>query len=294
MLHQFCFIEMKNLDLNRNWVLVLSVVLQLLVAPSVWAQKNTNLLIKSVFHGPKEFYFSWGYHRNWYSKSDLHFRKGLGNEFAGEADYINFTVYEAKAKDRPDFDGIKDVANITVPQCNARLGFTNKRTGWGLELIYDHAKYVVQDFQNVSVKGNIHGKQVDTFMQLDPHKFIHLEHTDGANYWMLNLTKQFTLIQINKNVKLSNMLKLGGGINLPRTDVSLFGKRNNNNFHIAGYVLGFENALRFNLGKYIYSELAAKYAFVYFTNAIVDKAAHTFVTHKYHSAMAFVNLGVSF
>lgn len=250
--------------------------------------------IKNTFAGSKKYYFSWGYNRDWYSKSDLNLRMGLGNEKKNQKDFFNLTVHDAIAKDRPDFDKILSLKSFTVPQFNARLGIIFDKSKWGIEICYDHAKYVVQDYQQVRVTGNLHGKEIDTSMVLDPVQFLHLEHTDGANFWMVNITKSVNLSPMRSFFNIQNMSKIGFGTLLPRTDVTFLGVRRDNNFHIAGYVAGFENAVQLNAGKHLYAEISGKYAFAYYTNALINKENETYVTHKFHTLMAFLNLGYRF
>src|SRR5689334_396811 len=110
----------------------------------------------------KQFYFTWGYTRAAYSKSTLHFRNVSHNynEETGRYDDYDFTVYNATAHDRPDFEGIKNPINITIPQFVFRLGITLNEK-WGLELNYDHTKYIVDDHQRVHVKGVFDQRAVD-------------------------------------------------------------------------------------------------------------------------------------
>lgn len=255
---------------------------------------NFPILLKSTFKSSKTYYASWGYNKDWFSKSDLNLRMGLGNKYAERADYFNLVIHDAKAKDRPDFDKITNLQTVTVPQFNARIGFVSKQTNFGLEICYDHAKYVVTDNQTLRVTGQFHGNTVDTVMKIDPSNFLHLEHTDGANFWMCNLTKTFKLTPTYRFFQLHNMVKAGGGILIPRTDVTFLGNRKDNDFHIAGYVFGVENAIQLGLGKHFYTEVSGKYAFAYYTNALINKAQETYITHKFHTLMAFVNVGMRF
>lgn len=108
------------------------------------------------------FYLLWGYNRDWYAKSNIRFRNiGDPNQRNSTGNY-DFTIYNAVAHDRPDFDRIKDVVNFTGPQFNFRIGyyFNNKRDQ-GIEISYDHAKYVVDDWQTVRITGQIFGSYID-------------------------------------------------------------------------------------------------------------------------------------
>lgn len=232
----------------------------------------------------KQWYFSWGYTRAKYSKSTLHFQNNSNkyNEFTGKNDNYDFTVYDAVAHDRPDFDQIYDVINITIPQFVTRLGysFNNK---WGIEINYDHTKYVVNDYQKVRVKGQVNNNYFDQDTILDPSNFLHFEHTDGANFWMVNAVRRISLFKPNKNFEASWVLKPGAGIVFPRTDVTLFGERLNNNWHVAGWIVGFESGLRMEFFKYGFFEFVGKGSFADYTACLVlgkgnGKARHHFFT----------------
>ncbi len=244
--------------------------------------------------GPKTYYASWGYHRNWYSTSDINLRMGLGKRYVERPDYTNLIIQNARANDRPDFDKIHNLSTLTVPQFNARIGFVADYSGWGFELSYDHAKYVVKDYQTLHVSGYLNGKSLDTQMLIDPATFLHLEHTDGANFWMCNFTKTISVTSPVRKIRIRNMSKIGGGAVVPRTDVTFLGKRIDHNFHLAGYVLGIENAILLHIRKHFYTELSGKYAFAYITNALLNKSQNMYITQRFHTLMAFVNIGYCF
>ena len=83
--------------------------------------------------GKGTIYFSWGYNRDYFTKSDIHFKD------SGSGDY-NFTLYDLKAKDR---SGLKDLlkTTIAIPQYVYRLGYYfNNKKDLGIEINFDHAK----------------------------------------------------------------------------------------------------------------------------------------------------------
>ena len=85
-------------------------------------------------------YLQWGYNRDWYTRSDLHFSNGSK---------YDFTVHKVKAEDKPDFSGFRtNPLDITIPQNSFRIGFfLNKKKTHSIELNKDHTKYVVTDYQ---------------------------------------------------------------------------------------------------------------------------------------------------
>ncbi len=229
-------------------------------------------------------YGSWGYNREWYSKSDIHIKNdGDINQQNANGNY-DFTIHDAKASDRDDFDQIVDVGNITIPQFSFRIGYMfNDKHDLGIELNYDHAKYIVNDYQNLRVTGQIFGNPINDNVVINPKSFLHFEHSDGANFWTINLVKRKQIYNAQSGkFRFSAIGKVGPGIVFPRTDVTLFGTRVNNKWHIAGYFLGLEVGPRIEVYKYFFAEWTAKVGYANYTNSLVlentAKANHKFTT----------------
>lgn len=234
-------------------------------------------------HGKGTFYLTWGYNLDWYSKSDLHLK---GNDFGG----YDFTLYDAKAHDKP---GLKYVfgSAISIPQYVYRAGyFFGDKHDLGIEIAFDHTKYIMTNNQNLHLKGNINGTYYDqdTLVGKD---FLMFEHTNGANFLMANLMKRYCLLSsASKNHRLQLILKAGGGLVIPRTDVTIFGNRLDNKFHIAGYVFGVDVGFRYDLMKYFFVETSLKGAFANFTNVLTvgdGRAHHHFFAGEYIFAAGF-------
>ena len=232
------------------------------------------------------FYAGWGYNKDWFSKSDLHFKNTTGeyNPNTGRYDNYDFTIYGAKAKDRT---GFKDIlrTDLTIPQYVYRIGyFFNKKQNFGIEINFDHVKYVMIDYQTLHVKGMINGQYIDQDTLIRPDNFLHFEHTNGANFMMLNFMKrQLLLSSKNQRHQLNAIAKIGAGIVIPKTDVFLFGQEVDNCFHIAGYCAGIETGFRYEAFKHIYLEYTGKGAFSNYTNVLVigsGKANHYFWTFE--------------
>lgn len=253
-------------------------------------------LIKCFFSQTKErgnLYFGWGYNRDWYSKSDIRLQNNNPQLINGKYYTYDFTVIDATAKDRPDFDRIKDVVNITVPQFSFRIGYYFKsKKDIGIELNYDHAKYVVNDYQKVRVKGQINGEYFDKDTILDPQTFLHFEHTDGANFWMMNFIKRWKLIETeNKKNNIGLILKPGFGIVYPRTDVTIFGNRINNEWKISGIIGGIEAGIRAEFLNNGFIEFTGKAAYANYINAITQGKGYGKASHKFWAFEAILILG---
>ena len=227
---------------------------------TVFAQQKHRLL--------SGMYLQWGYNTEWYTKSNIHFTMPNGT---------NFTLHNARALDRPDLDAIyKKPKDISIPQYNYRIGFyLNNKHSRAIELNFDHAKYIVTDWQRVHVTGTIDGKPVNGDSTLNPQTFLHFEHTDGANWLHINYVHQQTLL-MKKNSKspLINFIwKAGAGINIPRTDFTWRGDRLNNDFHVAGYNISVEAGARIYPLKKIFFEFTGKTGYVKYLNALSNSTA---------------------
>lgn len=237
---------------------------------NIQAQKKNRLL--------SGMYIQWGYNTEWYTRSNIRFT--MPNR-------TDFTLHKVKATDRPDLDAVyKKPGDISIPQYNYRIGFyLNKLHTRAIEVNFDHAKYIVTDFQKVKVTGIIDGKPVNGDSILNPQTFLHFEHTDGANWLHINYVHQKTLLlkRDNKNPLINFIWKAGAGINIPRTDFTWKGDRLNNNFHIAGYNISAEAGVRIYPLKKIFFEFTGKSGFVRYVNALSNsndikgiRAKHSF------------------
>lgn len=259
---------------------------------------------KPVFFGKSSllksnFYFSWGYARCAYSKSTIHL-KDLSGSYYPETErshYYDFKLVKATAHDRPDFDRIEDVINITIPQFVSRLGYYfKKRPDMGIEINYDHAKYVVTRYQTVRVKGQIDGKPIDKDTVLNPDNFVHFEHTDGANFWMFNFLKRWHVFSSAKpnRVLVSAITKTGGGFVYPRTDVTIFSTNLNNRWHVAGWVAGVETGLRAEFFKHLHLELTAKGVFADYRKVLLLGEGGGTASHHFFAGELIGTLGFQF
>ncbi len=241
------------------------------------------------------FYGTWGYNRWDYTKSTIHFKNtGTPNYTDPAHSPYDFTIYNAVAHDSPDFNQIKDVVNITVPQFSVRLGiyFNNERDE-GFEINYDHAKYVVDD-QKVHIQGTILGQvqNKDTMLALP---YFHFEHTDGANFWMGNYIKRWKFFKSkNGNNSIGWMIKPGIGVVIPRTDVTIFSNRLNNRWHMAGFIGGFETGIRANLFKHLCIELTGKAAYADYLWCFVQYKGNGNANHTFGTIGAILSVGYQF
>jgi hypothetical protein len=257
------------------------------------AQENSTIPIKTKRGG--SIYLSWGYTRAWFSKSDIHFvdKSNTYHDATGRTNNYDFTIYDAKAHDRPDFDRLHDVVNFSVPQFAYRVGYYfNNKADIGIEGSFDHTKYIVTDYQRVRIKGHFNGEYVDKDTVLDPASFLHFEHSDGANFLCFNLVKRWKLYNPSKYFNCGWVVKPGMGMVIPRTDVTLFGERLNNDFHIAGYIFALETGIRVEFLRNGFFEFVAKGSFADYRRVLVLGKGNGKANHHFFTAQLTAQLGL--
>lgn len=227
-------------------------------------------------------YLSWGYNRDIYSKSTIRFQNH-------SSDNYDFTFLDAKAHDKPDFDNIGPIEGLTIPQYNLHLGYLLNKNNIGVELSWDHLKYVVTDFQIMRVTGQIRGRQIDKDTLVTPD-FVHLQHTNGNNYLMLNLVKKHSLIK-QKNCELSLFSKAGIGILYTFTISSILGSNDPGHFKNQGYVAGITVGPRFDFCKYFFLQANMQGAFANYTSTEIGADRKGKVTHHFFSGYMALEFG---
>lgn len=269
-----------------------ALILVTIICQSSFSQ-NDSIKIKTKKGG--SVYLSAGFTRVWHGKSDIHFSDNSNkyHEATGKYNNYDFTVYGVTAHDRPDFDKIPDVVNFTVPQFAYRLGYYfNNKSDVGVEINYDHTKYIADDYQRVRIKGHFNGQYVDKDTTLTPKDFLHFEHSDGANFLLFNFLKRFKFFERSDKVNVGWVTKAGLGMVIPRTDVTLFGERLNNDFHIAGWMAGVETGLRTEFLRHAFFEFVAKGNYADYVNVLVLGKGNGKANHHFFSYQLTAQLGV--
>ena len=203
------------------------------------------------------------------------------------------------ASDAPTtFDGFETYFNpllFSIPQFNLHAGYFIQ-DNLSLSIGWDHMKYVVDDFQNSHITGNILGqvsnpgfavnpRYVGNFSNapivIDPTDFVDYEHTDGFNFAAVELDHYATLWRAGKtNVQLDWVNGVGIGVVVPRSDVRLFTVGQNNFWNLAGAGASIKSGLRLNLTHLLFLETTLKGGYtdlwdVHTTGRSEDKASQS-------------------
>ena len=210
----------------------------------------------------REFFVSWGYNGDSYTKSDLHITQpSLGNDF---------TLADVRARDSKPWTNIFG-HSLTVPQYNVRFGmFFNER--WGVEVAHDHIKWIVREDQQVRMTGTLNGATVDTQLTLTPN-VLRYQLNNGANPLFVNLIRRVRLRgEPRRTGYIAFLAKAGGGFANPHTENVLFGEPNDKGFQFfQGWNMDAVAALRMNVLKRFYLELEEKVLYARYFGLKVDR-----------------------
>lgn len=223
-----------------------------------------------------EFYFSWGYNKDWYTKSNIKVDQPSLNN--------HYTFESITGHDHPGWDDAILTKDISIPQYNYRIGLIfNKEKGWGAEINFDHTKFIFADGQQAHMKGTFQGRSVDSTVVFSEANGDYYYLNNGANFLLFNIVKRWHWFgKHNPNFKLDAFAKFGVGPVIPHVQNSFFGKANNAGFQLGGWNTGLEGTLRATFFKYVYLEYNNKIDYARYSNLKVYEgtAKHAFGTYE--------------
>ena len=223
----------------------------------------------------KEVYLSWGYNKEWYTRSSVHVSQpSLGNDY---------TMEHVRGHDHPGWDeGLFNKA-LSIPQYNYRLGFLlDEKRGWGFEINFDHTKFIIAD-QNVRIKGLMNNHPVDTAVAFNEGNGFYYYLNNGANFLLFNVTKRWHLLATrDEKVKVDGFAKFGVGPVIPHTQNQLFGQSNHPGFQLGGWNTGAEGVIRATFFNAFYLEYSNKLDYARYSglNVYEGKAHQAFGTYE--------------
>lgn len=223
-----------------------------------FAQEPSEKAEKYTAHNKGKFFVSWGGNRDRFSKSDVRF---WGNGY-------DFTIKDMAAHDKPKgfhCDYINP-ARMTIPQTNFRLGYFIS-DHYSVAIGIDHMKYVMTTDQVARVSGFINlsntsegavfnGTYSNTPTVLSKD-FLEYEHTDGLNYVHAEISR-FDDISSIFNIGNTDKFQInitegiGGGMLYPKTNATLLGKDQHDDFHVSGYGVSAKAGLNLTFFKHFY------------------------------------------
>ena len=232
-----------------------------------------------------EFYFSWGYNTEWFTKSNV---KVNQPELANDYQFHQITGHDHKGWD----EGLTHLA-LTIPQYNYRIGyFFDRIRGLGFELNFDHTKFIIADGQMANVKGRLGGRQVDTSVLFSHANGFYYYLNNGANFFLFNFVKRWKTYETKDGkFRLDLLGKAGIGPVIPHVQNSLFGQLNEQGFQFGGWNVGVEGTVKATFFKYAFLEYCVKADYARYSGLRVYKgtASQAFGTFE-----MILNLGVTF
>lgn len=231
-------------------ILVLALTPMFTTAQSSWKNKK-----QKISHAQGTLFGYWGYNRSAYTKSNI--------RFAGPG--YDFTMNGAVAHDNPSpvSSGYYwDLASITVPQFNARVGYYF-RHHWAISFGYDHMKYIFQDKNEVTLSGEIDagvdnvtnwsGVYSSEPIVTDRNTF-HYENSDGLNYLRLELMRTDMLVAFGEKDQfaISSNVGVATGTILSFNDFDFAGTKSVRTISMSGYGLSAHASLRFEFFRHVF------------------------------------------
>lgn len=231
-----------------------------------------------------EFYFSWGYNKDWYTHSNVHINQpSLGN---------NYTFVNIKGHDRPGWDKYFLSQQLTIPQYNYRIGYIfNKEKGLGFEINFDHTKFIFAD-QQARIKGTRNNKPIDSIVNFNATNGFYYYLNNGANFLLFNIVKRWHYYKTkNEKIKIDGFGKAGIGPVIPHVQNAFFGQPNDAGFQFGGWNIGVEYAIRGTFFKHIYLEFANKLDYASYSGLQIyeGKARQSFGCYEW-----ILSLGTTF
>lgn len=236
-----------------------------------------------------EFYFSWGYNKEWYTKSNIKVKQPeLGNDYK----FVNITGH-----DRPGWDeGNLLKIPISIPQYNYRIGyFFNKKKGLAFEINFDHTKFIAAE-QNARIVGKLNNRPVDSIVAFTEPNGYYYYLNNGANFLLFNIVKRWGLHESkNGNFKVDALGKAGIGPVIPHVENSFStlggSKPNDPHFQIGGWNVGVEGTITATFFKTVFLEYCNKLDYASYSGLSIYKGT---VNHSFGTYEWILNLGITF
>jgi hypothetical protein len=246
-------------------------------------------------------YLMGGYHRDWYSKSDIHLKGNYSNDAnvpeAARGKEYEFIMLSADAVDKPEVSNI-DEWDVNLPQFYYKLGylFYNEDI-LGIELGFDQLNYKMKPDQVLRVQGVMFDSttnyvdSVDRDMRVGDN-FVSYEHS-GLNYLMLSFVRGMHLWRTRTEMhSLQCLVKPGAGIAFPHTLISVYGQHMKQDYHVAGFVAALEASVRYVYAEQVFIETGAKASYVNLSN--IKMVEGTTAHQTFTSLQWMVSIGYLF
>jgi len=265
------------MSLRYLYLLLLGALLSLNVSGQTTKKEHKKNRNRSV-------YLSWGYNQEWYTNSNLHIQQdALGNSY----DLEHIRAHDHKGWN----DGVLNKA-FTIPQYNYRIGYYfNAKQDLGIELNFDHTKYVVENGQTVLVTGKINHAPISENVTFSEANGFYYYLNNGANFFLFNIVKRMGLYTSHdNNLRVDLIGKAGIGPVVPHVQNSLFSQANTPHFQFGGWNMGQETVIRATIMKYAFIEFSEKTDYARYSNLKIYQgtARQSFGTIELIGSIGFI------
>ncbi|MCW3087681.1 MAG: hypothetical protein JWQ78_1067 [Sediminibacterium sp.] len=230
-----------------------------------------------------EFYFSWGYNKEWYTRSNVTVDQPSLNN--------HYTLRNVHSHDHPGWDEGLFSIPISIPQYNYRFGyFFNKKKGLAFEINFDHTKHIIRDGQQVHLTGTLNKRTVDTTINFSEANGFVYYLNNGANFLLFNIVKRWDWYESRSgNFRVDALGKAGIGPVIPHVQNIFFGKANEDGFQLGGWNMGVEAAVRATFAKHVFLEFSNKLDYARYSNLKVYEgtARQAFGTYELVLSVGF-------
>lgn len=206
---------------------------------------------KKISSAKGTFWAAWGYHRSFYTDSDLHIKDSKSD----------FTLRNAQASDDPGnkFSDYFDFSKSFKPQFNLRAGYYYMDR-YAFSLGYDHMKYILDDGNQVLLDGYVDSTLNNAIWSGNyKNKAVVTNRTDfhyqnnGLDYIRLELNRTDKLYQSHsKYFAISSHFGLGFGVLISKNTYIFPAQNENATTSISGYALTANAGLRFEFFRHIF------------------------------------------
>jgi len=200
------------------------------------------------------FYIAIGTHDAYFTKSDIHLKSTA----------FDFVLKNVKGTD----DKFLHATGGPI-QYDYQVGYYFKKKNFGIEYNFDHIKYFARHDQSVRTVGTVNDQKIDAVLPITTY-VQNYEHTNGANYVLLNFVKWKELIKCKNSDRILNLLmKTGVGAVVPRTNSTIMNKHRDDTYNVAGYLFALEGGLRYNFAKHFFAEGTLKGAYANYMRVLI-------------------------
>lgn len=263
---------------KRNSCFLYATVLLTLFSLNGHSQESSNRY-------KKEFYFSWGYNTEIYTRSNVKINQPVLNN--------KYEFLHVKGHDHKGWDEGLFHKDLTIPQYNYRLGFFfNKKKDLAFEINFDHTKFIITDGQTIRIKGSLNGKNLDSIIVFSQANGFYYYLNNGANFLLFNLVKRWSWLDSKKSkFKLDALTKAGIGPVIPHVENSFFGNANDADFQLGGWNAGIEGDIRATFLNHLYLEFAGKFDYASYSHLHIYKG---YAKQAFGTAEIILSLGYTF